>query len=269
MAQDARRQDEDGVVTVTLCRDAKLNAINWEMLEVLQGAAYDLATQDHLRVLVITAEGRYFTAGRDIAEVDVELGVGTDGVVRDSNIRRQYRTDAMHEFFDFLEVIEKPVVLAAQAGCLGMGVEMSASCDFRLASDLAWFGLPEVENLGLLPGSGGISRLTRVIGPSWVKWMAMAGQRIDARQALSIGYVQAVYPHADFAAEVQRFARHLVSLPREAMGLAKLTIGSAVHTDPRTARDIDRLAQLVLFRGSEHRQKLDDYAARATRQTRS
>jgi enoyl-CoA hydratase/carnithine racemase len=265
MGEDAYRHDEDGVVTVTFSRDAKLNAINYAILGVLQQAARDLATQDHLRVLVITAEGRYFTAGRDIAEVDVELGIGTDGVVWDSNIRRQYRTDGMHDFFDSLEVIEKPIVFAPQGPCLGMGVEMSASCDFRLASDATWFGLPEVENLALIPGSGGISRLTRLIGPSWIKWMAMAGQRIDAQQALAMGYVQAVYPADEFAVEVQKFARHLASMPREAMGLAKLTIGAAVHAEPRTARDIDRLAQLLLFRGAEHRQKLDAFAARSRR----
>jgi enoyl-CoA hydratase len=262
MEELARRNDEDGVITVTFTRDEKLNAINYEMLAVLEQAAHDLDTQDHHRVLVITGEGRYFTSGRDIADVDTELGVGTDGVVRDSNVRRQYRTDGKQDFFDYLEVIEKPIVLAAQGPCLGIGVEMSASCDFRLASDAAWFGLPEVENLALIPGSGAISRLTRLIGQPWLKWMAMAGQRIDPEQALSMGYVQAVYPAADFPAEVQRFARHLVSLPREAMGLAKLAIGASANSDLRTARDIDRLVQLSLFRSPEHRAKLDEFAAR-------
>jgi enoyl-CoA hydratase len=258
----ARRTDDDGIVTVTFTRDDKLNAINYEMLAVLEEAAHDLNELDHLRVLVITGEGRYFTSGRDIADVDAPLGLGTDGVVRDSTARRQYRTDGKQDFFDLLEVIEKPIVLAAQGPCLGIGVEMSASCDFRLASDRTFFGLPEVENLALIPGSGGISRLTRLIGPPWIKWMAMAGQRIDAQQALSIGYVQAVYPDAEFAASVQAFARHLVSLPREAMGLTKLAIGASTNTDLRTARDIDRLVQLSLFRSPEHRAKLDAFAAR-------
>jgi enoyl-CoA hydratase/carnithine racemase len=262
MKELAHRHDEDGVITVTFTREDKLNAVNYEMLDILEQAARDLETQDHHRVLVITAEGRYFTSGRDIADVAAELGRGTDGVVRDSNVRRQYRTNGRQDFFDYLEVIEKPIVLAAQAACLGIGVEMSASCDFRLASDAAWFALPEVENLALIPGSGAISRLTRLIGQPWIKWMAMAGQRIDAQQALSIGYVQAVYPAADFVAEVQRFARHLASLPREAMGLAKLAIGASVNTDLRTARDLDRLVQASLFRSPEHRAKLDAFAAR-------
>jgi enoyl-CoA hydratase len=267
MGELARRTDDDGIVTVTFTRDDKLNAINYEMLAVLEQAARDLNELDHLRVLVITAEGRYFTSGRDIADVDAPLGLGTDGQMHDSVARRQYRTDGKQDFFDFLEVIEKPIVLAAQGPCLGIGVEMSASCDFRLASDRAWFGLPEVENLALIPGSGGISRLTRLIGPPWIKWMAMAGQRIDAQQALSIGYVQAVYPDAEFAAEVQRFAQHLVSMPREAMGLTKLAIGASANSDLRTARDIDRLVQLSLFRSPEHRAKLDAFAARRESRT--
>ena len=172
---------------------------------------------------------------------------GSDGVVRGSVIRRQYRDQAMHDFYDYLEGIEKPVVLAAQGNCFGVGIELGASCDFRLAAEGVDFALPEVANLAVIPGSGGISRLTRLIGPHWTKWMAMAGQRISAQRAVEIGLVHAVYPAEDFAERVQELARHLASLPGEAVGLAKLAIDSAVTADRRTARDFDRLAQTLLF----------------------
>ena len=155
----ARRDDSDGVITVTFTRDDKRNAVSLEMFDVLQAAVLDLADDDRHRVLVVTAEGRYFTGGLDMADLVGPLGEGTEGVVRGSNIRREYRLKAHHDLFDEMEQVEKPIVLAAQGPCFGVGVEFGVSCDFRLASDATTFALPEVANLGVLPGSGGISRL--------------------------------------------------------------------------------------------------------------
>jgi enoyl-CoA hydratase len=241
---DVRRDDADGVITVTFTRDDKRNALNPEMFAMLEQAVTDLGEDAAQRVLVITAEGRYFTSGLDIASMG-PVAEGSAG-------RRQYRRQAHHDLFDELEQIEKPIVLAAQGPCLGVGLEFGASCDFRLASDVATFALPEVANLAVLPGSGVISRLTRLVGPHWARWLAMAGQAIDAEQALSIGLVHAVYPAASFADEVQAFARHLASLPAEALGLAKLAIDTAASVDRRTAREFDRLAQSALFQSPDY-----------------
>jgi enoyl-CoA hydratase len=261
--QDARRDDSGGIITITFTRDRKLNAVTLPMLELLVEAGHDLANDDRHRVLLITAEGRYFTAGVDISTMDPDMGVGTDGVFRGSNMRRQYRGRALHDFFDFLETVEKPVVLAAQGSCLGVGIELASSCDFRLAAEGTKFGLPEISNLGVLPGSGGISRLTRIVGPSWAKWIAMACQTIDAEQAKAIGLVQAVYPQAEFAAKARAFCEQLASFPREAVGLAKLAIDAALHGDRRTARDVDRIAQTLLLTGPEYRQKIDAFLSKA------
>jgi enoyl-CoA hydratase len=258
---DARRDDADGVVTVTFTRDEKLNAVSAGMFSLLEGAVTDLAERDDLRVLVITAEGRFFTAGVDIADMQGQLGQGTDGVVRGSNIRRQYRMRAHHDLFDELEQIEKPIVLAVQGPCMGVGVELGVSCDFRLASDAATFGLPEIPNLAVLPGSGGISRLTRLVGPHWARWLAMAGETVDAHQALTIGLVHDVYPAAEFPERVQAFARRLAGLPREAAGLAKVAIDAAASVDRRTAREIDRLAQTLLFESPEFRDRVEAFSS--------
>ena len=261
--QDARREDSGGIITITFTRDAKLNAVTLPMLELLEQAGHDLANDDRHRVLLITAEGRYFTAGVDISTMDPDMGLGTDGVFRGSNMRRQYRRRALHDFFDFLETVEKPVVLAAQGSCLGVGIELAASCDFRLAAEGAKFGLPEISNLGVLPGSGGISRLTRIVGAPWAKWLAMACETVDAGQALALGLVQAVYPAAEFQTRARAFCERLASFPREAVGLAKLAIDAAEHGDRRTARDFDRLAQTLLLTGPEYRQKIDAFLSRS------
>ncbi|MCU1344185.1 MAG: Enoyl-CoA hydratase/isomerase [Acidimicrobiia bacterium] len=261
----ARRDEVDGVITVTFTRDEKLNAVTPEMFGVLEEAVHDLANRDDVRVLVITGEGRYFTSGIDIAGLSTNLGVGTDGKVHSSNMRRQYRVEAHHDLFDELEQIEKPIVLAAQSHCFGVGIELGVSCDFRLASDVSTFALPEVANLAVIPGSGGISRLTRLVGPHWSRWLAMAGQTVDAQQALTMGLVHAVYPAAEFAERTQAFARHLAGLPREAVGLAKIAIDTAASVDRRTAREFDRLAQTVLFASPDYRAKVEAFMSRGKR----
>jgi enoyl-CoA hydratase len=264
---EARRDDVDGVVTVTFTRDAKMNALTPEMFEVLATAVRDLGDQDHLRVLVITAEGRYFTSGLDYASLRTNVGEGTDGVIRGSNIRRQYRAEAHHDLFDEIEEVEKPVILAAQAHCFGVGIELGASCDFRLASDAATFGLPEVANLAVIPGSGGISRLTRLVGPHWARWLAMAGERVDAQEAKAIGLVHAVYAVDEFTERVGEFARRLAGMPREALGLAKVAIDAAESIDRRTAREFDRLAQSLLFTSSDFRERVEAFGKRREQRT--
>lgn len=262
---DFRREEDGGVLTLTFTRDEKLNSVNDHMLDGIAEAVRDLGDRDDLRVLVLTGEGRYFTSGLDINSLRGDVGRGTDGTVRGSNMRRQYRAYAHHDLWDEMEQVEKPVVLAAQAHCFGVGVEMGVSCDFRLAAEDATFALPEVPNLAVIPGSGGISRLTRLVGPHWARWLAMAGERVTAQQALTMGLVHAVYPPTEFAASVRSFADRLAGLPREAMGMAKLAIDVASEVDRRTARDFDRVTQTLLFQSPDYQAKVEAFLHRPTK----
>lgn len=254
MIEDIRRVDDGGVVTVTFTRDDKLNAVSDEMLDVLRGAVTDFGDRDDLRVLVVTAEGRYFTAGVDVSRFGGERQAS--GVA----LRHHYRH--LHRLFDELEAIEKPSVLGVQGPCLGIGVEMGVSCDFRLAAERSTFALPEITNLAVIPGSGGISRLTRLVGPHWARWLAMAGMQVDAWHALTMGLVHQVLPDDGFAGEVQAFARRLGGMSREALGLAKLAIDAAASSDRVTARDVDRIANTLLLLSDEHQAAIEAFRAR-------
>jgi enoyl-CoA hydratase len=266
---DIRREEQDGIIVLTFTRDAKRNAVTPEMLETIATAVRDLGDDDAYRVLVITGEGRYFTAGLDIGTLITNVGEGTDGIVRGSNMRRQYRAYAFHDLFDEMEMVEKPIVIAAQSHCLGVGVEMAVSCDFRLAAEGTTFGLPEVANIATIPGSGGISRLTRLVGPHWARWIAMACRTVSAEQARDIGLVHDIYPADGFHDKVLDFAKELAAMPREALGLAKVAIDAAASVDRRTAREIDRLAQTTLFMSDEYRDRVNAFnAASAARQAK-
>jgi enoyl-CoA hydratase len=253
---DIRRDDLDGVITLTFTRDSKLNAVTDDMLDVMRDAVRDLGDHATNRALVITAAGRYFTAGKDIGE----MGAHPDSGVA---LRRDYRR--LHELFDEMERIEKPVILAAQGPCLGIGVEMASSCDFRFASERALFGLPELQNLAVLPGSGGISRFTRIVGPHWGRWLAMAGENVDAELARTMGFIHQIFPDETFHADVQAWVRKLVGMSAEALGLAKITIDAAADSDRRTARHVDRMANTMLLQTQEHLDKIEVFKNRSKR----
>jgi len=139
----------DGIAVLTLNRPDALNAWNQKMRDELREAVRDLAADDSLRVLVITGEGRAFSAGEDVRGMQGLAELGTRG------FRRVAR--AIHNVFDELEAMEVPVIAAINGVAAGGGLELALSCDFRIAADTAKMGFPE-NNVGLIPGSGGCSR---------------------------------------------------------------------------------------------------------------
>lgn len=255
-SDQAEIAEENGIITVTFTRPEKLNAISVEMRNVLWTATHALAERDDLRVLVITGRGRYFTAGVDIGRTGVGAVTEADPDRSGIAYRRTYRE--LHLLADEWESIEKPVILAAQGPCLGLGTELSCSCDFRFCTPRAHWGLPEIR-LGVIAGSGGTSRLTRLVGPHWAKWIAMAGKNVDADTARMIGLVHEIYPEEQFMEKVYEFARSLVALPMEAVGLAKLSIDLVTAQNREYARHVERLANTTLTNSAEHRRRVRNF----------
>jgi len=265
-ANHTRRHEADGVLTLTFTRGDKLNAVSPQMVEALSLALDDLAARDELKVLLITAEGRYFTAGIDVGSMQTAGNPAASETPSGATFRLRYRR--LHDLFDRIEASEKPVVLAVQGPCLGFGVELGASCDFRLAAETASFSLPEIANLAMIPGSGGISRLARLIGPHWTAWLALAGEAVGAGDARMMGLVHAVHPDAEFSARAQAFAARLAQLPGEAVALGKLALRSALYADRASARDFDRVANTLLARSEDHAERMRAFAERSARRKR-
>jgi enoyl-CoA hydratase len=233
--------ESDGVLVVTLNRPRKLNALNEEMLQGLGDAVRELGSRRDLRAMVITATGRYFTAGLDVR---TGLGERLPGPEQPGHTwRRGYRSH--HLLHDELEAVEKPIIVAANGPCLGAGLEMAVSCDFRFAAEGAHFGLPETLRGGLA-GSGGTSRLTRLVGTHWTKWIAWAGMEVSAEDARTMGLIHAVYPADRLLAETMAFARRLVNLGEETSALAKVVIDLCDPSDREKTRNIERIANTQL-----------------------
>jgi len=241
--------EEDWLLKVVIQRPNKLNAMTVDMVERMVDAVRRFEAEPKLRVFLLTARGPYFSAGMDISG-----GRPTyDGSSLEA--RRDYRNIPIQRLGDLIETVEKPVVVAHQGPCLGGSLEISLCCDFRLASSAATYGLPEIR-IGVLPGSGGTSRLTRMAGPHWTRWLALAGETVDAERARAIGFVHDVYPAEEFDARVQAFCEKLNALPPEAVAVSKLAIELATDLERGQARNVERLANSILFVGKERQERV-------------
>jgi enoyl-CoA hydratase/carnithine racemase len=177
-----------------------------------------------------------------------------------SAIREMHRlrTHGMHRIYDEMEHIEKPIVVAHHAACVGGGLEMSLSCDFRLAAKSAYYSFPE-GLFGVLPASNGVSRLTRICGTHWARYLIMANMRVGADKAMIMGLVHEVFADETFEEEVMKFCRHLVKQDGEQMGTAKLAIELCQDVGLDQARHVERLANSALMLGPDYAALIGPY----------
>lgn len=172
---------ENGIYTITINRPDKLNALNKDVFTDLDAVMNEVEATDAIKAVIITGAGsKAFVAGADISEfTGLNHSQGMELARRGQNI-----------FFK-IENCSKPVVAAVNGFALGGGCELAMACHFRLASDNAKFGQPEV-NLGLIPGYGGTQRLTQLIGKGRALELLLTGNMIDAPTALQYGLVNHV-----------------------------------------------------------------------------
>jgi enoyl-CoA hydratase/carnithine racemase len=224
--------ERDGAVcVVTLQREEKLNALSGELERALGEALDDDAVRSS-RCVVLTGAGRAFSAGADINEFRDRTPDAIAAYYRDTG-----------NVYERVAALPQPTVSAISGYCLGGGLELALTTDFRVADGTAVFGFPEVS-LGILPSSGGTHRLVRLVGPGRAKELALLGGRFDARRALEVGLVTEVAD--DALARALELAHGLAELPPLAVSLTK----QAIDVMPEASRDagilIERLAYGML-----------------------
>lgn len=254
--QDFLIEADGPVLILTFNRPNKYNAITNSMFDGLYSAFKLFRDDAALRVFLIRSTGKYFSAGYDITAIEpAKPGESA------RQFRQRYGQAARHWLWDEFENLEKPVVVAHQGPCLGGALEMSLSCDFRLASDAANYALPEL-NFGAIPGSGGTSRLVRTVGAHWARWLIMANLPMNPERALSAGLIHEIYPAEEFDEKVAAFCRHLAAQPPEALGSAKLAIELAKDLDRTQGRNVERLINSSLNGGEEQDRLFEAFRAR-------
>ncbi len=173
---------QDAISTITINRPKKLNALNSATIQELHHAFEHCNTDPQTRVILLLGSGdKAFVAGADIKEfADFSEEKG-----------RELAQKGQELLFDFVANLETPVIALINGFALGGGLELAMAAHFRIASDTAKMGLPEVS-LGVIPGYGGTQRLPQLIGKGRAMEMIMTGGMIDASQAMEYGLVNHV-----------------------------------------------------------------------------
>lgn len=177
----------DALAQITINRPKKLNALNKETITELSTAFTDLENDQAVRVIILTGSGeKAFVAGADISEF-ANFSIEEGGVLA---------RKGQEMLFDLVENLSKPVIAAVNGFALGGGLELAMSCHFRIASDNAKMGLPEVS-LGVIPGYGGTQRLAQLVGKGKAMELVMTATMIPADEALTLGLVNYVTPQEE------------------------------------------------------------------------
>lgn len=263
MTEDAPHlltETTDGILIATLNRPEKLNAISREMMDLLTEAVLRFRDTPELKVMLIRSTGRYFSSGADLrgGNQNVVSPVYNSSSARGIRENHRLNLNNMQQLWDEMEHIEKPIVVAHHAMCVGGGLEMSLSCDFRLAAKSAGYAFPE-GLFGVLPASGGVSRLTRLCGPHWARWLIMANKPAPADMAFTMGLVHQVFPDETFEQEVMDFCRHLAKQNGEQMGAAKVAIELCAEVGRDSSRHVERMANSGLMLNPDYIKGMEEY----------
>ena len=207
----------NSLAQITINRPKKLNALNKATINELSLAFKELEGDNSIRVIILTGSGeKAFVAGADISEfahftVDEGRGLARIG---------------QELLFDYVENLSTPVIAAVNGFALGGGLELAMCCHFRVASDNAKMGLPEVS-LGVIPGYGGTQRLPQLVGKGKAMEMIMSAGMISAKEAKECGLVNQVTTQEELLSVVEKIAGKIVSNSSVAISAAIRAINAS------------------------------------------
>jgi enoyl-CoA hydratase/carnithine racemase len=220
MFQTLQYNEDQAIATIRLNRPQKKNSINSQMRQELEAVLRELPRKPGVRAVILTGGEETFCAGADISEIQE---------TRSAEAGYQHARE-FQILFDHVEALPQPVIAAVSGYALGGGCELALACDFRIASETARFGLPEIK-IGAFPGGGGTQRLPRLVGVAKAKEMILTGDPVTAQEALAAGLVLKVTPPEKLMEEANNLAGKLASLPRLALQASKMLIHRSQETE--------------------------------------
>ncbi len=223
---------DDGVAVVTLA-NGKVNPLSRELLAELRAAADELAA-DPPGAVVLTGGDRIFAAGADISQFGGPDEAAVIGPL-------------FHDTIAAFAELPRFVIAAVSGYALGGGCELALGCDYRIASEKAVFGQPEIL-LGIIPGGGGTQRLARVVGPSKAKEMCLTGRQVQADEALRIGLADEVVAPEELHDRALALAAEVAKGALQAQAITKRLIDAGLSTSLDEGLALERDGFVEVFR---------------------
>jgi len=208
---------------ITINRPEVLNALNLQVLHDLDNILDQVEATEDIYVLVLTGAGRSFVAGADIGEM-------AHFTASDAKTFSRHGNNVLLRMTRF----PRPIIAAVNGYALGGGCELAMSCDIRIGSNNAKFGMPEV-GLGITPGFGGTQRLQRIVGMSTAMELVLTSRTIDAEEALRIGLINHLYPAEEMLDRAMELANLIASKAQVAVRQAKQAIRIGKQIDMSSA----------------------------------
>jgi 2-(1,2-epoxy-1,2-dihydrophenyl)acetyl-CoA isomerase len=235
-------ESADSVNTITLHRPEKYNAFNEQMIAESIDAVKSAARDETIRAIILTGEGKAFSSGQDLHEMQATVQNGNHSTIGD-HLRRSYNT-----LVTLLRSTEKPIIAAINGVAVGAGSSVALACDLRICSEQGAFVFAAFINIGLIPDGGATFLLPRLVGMSRAFELAMLADsqnRIDASTALELGLVTKVVPADKLLDETTAVARKLAQMPTRAIGLTKRAMNRAWSNTLAESLELEAQLQTV------------------------
>lgn len=236
---------DDGVAVIRL-DNPKVNALSQELLAELAAAAESLS-DDPPGAVVVTGGERIFAAGADISQFG-----GPDEAIA--------ITAGFHRALDAVAAIPRFVIAAVSGYALGGGCELALACDYRIASEKAVFGQPEIL-LGIIPGGGGTQRLPRAVGASRAKELMITGRQVRADEALRIGLADEVVAPEQLHERALALAGEVARGASQAQALVKLAVDGGIGGELSDGLLLERASFVEVFRTDDSRIGVQSFLA--------
>jgi enoyl-CoA hydratase len=252
-------EEADGVATITLNRPAVRNALSMQLSDELIFALRRVRRSSGVRVLVLRGAGGTFCAGDDISEMH-QWG-NANHTMR--------RVRLYQDMADQLEALDKATIAVVEGYAVGGGLELTMACDFVLAAEDARWGMPEID-VGITPGWGGTTRMSRLIGRRRTKEINLLGALHSARRAVEWGLWNRAVAVSDLDSELQRLLEVLRSKNQQALRQLKLIIDRGADCDLQTAQVFEQLSAGLtaavnggwFVEDADHSRGIDDFVAK-------
>jgi enoyl-CoA hydratase/carnithine racemase len=241
----------EGVAVVQLARPERRNALDEQLQAELRRALEAAADDPDVRGVILTGQGRAFSAGGDVARMAQEQDPA------------RFRRDSQRltELITLPERIEKPVIAAINGVLTGAGAQLALACDLRIAARSATFLFRE-GHLGLVPAHGGCARMVKLLGLARARDVVLGGADLPAEEAYRLGLVTAVVPDEVLLDEAQARLRAILERGAQAYGLAKRLLNLAAGVDLHSGILAESVAQSGLILTEDHHQRVRTALAR-------
>ncbi|MHA1113929.1 MAG: enoyl-CoA hydratase-related protein [Alphaproteobacteria bacterium] len=239
---------EDGIAHLILARPDNFNAFSgMDMLDEICDAIESVNGNDAARVLLLSAEGKHFSAGGDLNEMREKYGQFSGSTVELQD-RYSLEVQRLPRLFHRLRI---PSIAAVQGAAMGTGCNMTYYCDFTIASTKARF-CESFINLGILPGAGGAWFLPRRIGPQRAAEMILTGRMVDGAEAKEIGLALDCVAPDELMPRAMELARRIASRPPATVRRAKTLIRQSLESSLDGLLDLTAAQQAILHGTEDH-----------------